>query len=219
MRVLKMVINHSWCSVLITLLAVLGIIFDWGIWIIAPVLGFILAVGLFAAVKNARNRGLKLLFLRLWHLSGYFSRRFMGNSITSIFDIIYYLDTVDNHRVREWARASDSSQRIFNSWCQSFLTRLENDISDSKFDFHRYSNYLNELWLINNHYFETVKQFCEVVDKVGISPETREQYNRFTVEYNAFVQDFRNNISELRNMAETVIEPPSVKFAQELVVE
>jgi hypothetical protein len=38
------------------------------------------------------------------------------------------------------------------------------------------------------------------------------------VEYNAFVQDFRDNIGELRKVARTEIEPPAVKFAKELSV-
>ena len=38
------------------------------------------------------------------------------------------------------------------------------------------------------------------------------------MEYNAFVQDFRDNISELRKIGKTGIEPPSVNFAKELPV-
>jgi len=37
------------------------------------------------------------------------------------------------------------------------------------------------------------------------------------MEYNAFAQNFRDNITELRNVARTEIEPPSVKLARELV--
>jgi hypothetical protein len=42
------------------------------------------------------------------------------------------------------------------------------------------------------------------------------QYNRFVVEYNAFVQNFRDTIAELRNVTRTQMEAPSVKFAREL---
>jgi hypothetical protein len=36
------------------------------------------------------------------------------------------------------------------------------------------------------------------------------------MEYNTFVQNFRENIAELRKAARTEIEPPSVKLANEL---
>jgi len=55
-----------------------------------------------------------------------------------------------------------------------------------------------------------------VAEKVELPRETIDQYNRFVVEYNAFAQDFRDNISELRKVAKTEVEPPSVKFAKEL---
>ena len=48
--------------------------------------------------------------------------------------------------------------------------------------------------------------------------ETIDLYNRFVMEYNAFVQDFRDNIAELRKVAKTEVEPPSVKFAREIPV-
>ena len=78
--------------------------------------------------------------------------------------------------------------------------------------------FLNELWLINSHYYEFVEQFYEIAVKVEIPQETIDHYNRFVMEYNAFAQDFRDNISELKKVARTEIEPPSVKFAKELSV-
>jgi len=53
---------------------------------------------------------------------------------------------------------------------------------------------------------------------VQLPRETIDLYNRFVAEYNSFVQDFRDNISELRKVARTEIEPPSVKFAKEVPV-
>jgi len=215
MRVLRAVVNWGWCPILITVLAVLGFIFEWEIWIITPVLGVILVIGLVMAVRGARERELKLSFLRLWQLTGYFVRRFTGNSSLSIFAIIDSLFNIDNPKLWDWARACDTSQRIFNSWCNSFISRVESDIGNRRFAV-SLPIYLNELWLVNTHYYELVEQFYEVAEKFEIPQETREQYSRFVMEYNAFVQDFRDNISELRKVAETVIEPPSVKFAQEL---
>jgi hypothetical protein len=76
--------------------------------------------------------------------------------------------------------------------------------------------YLNELWSINSHYQEFTEQFYEVAEKFEVTPEIVGQYNRFAVEYNVFVQSFRDTITELRNVARTEIEAPSVKFAREL---
>jgi len=217
MRVLRAVINWGWCPILITALAMVGFIFEWEIWIFALVLGVILVIGLVVVARGARERELKLSFLRLWHLVGYFNRRFMGNSSLSIFAIIDSLFNIDNPKLWDWARACDISQRIFNSWCNSFISRVESDIGTRRFDVYL-RTYLNELWLVNSHYYELVEQFYELAEKVEIPQETISQYNRFVMEYNAFVQDFRDDISKLRKVAETAIEPPSVKFAKELAV-
>jgi hypothetical protein len=92
---------------------------------------------------------------------------------------------------------------------------VESDIRTRRFTVYL-RTYLNELWLINSHYFEFVEQFFEVAEKVKIPQEAAVQYNRFVTEYNAFAQDFRDRISELKKIARTEIEPPSVKLASEL---
>ena len=217
MHVLRTVINRGWCPILITVLAVVGFIFEWEIWIVAPVLGVILVIGLVVAARGARERELELSFLRLRQLADYFTRRFMGNSSLSIFAIIDSLFNIDNPKLWDWARACDISRRIFNSWCNSFISRVESDIGNGRFDV-SLPIYLNELWLANSHYYEFVEQFYELAEKFEIPQETIDHYNRFVMEYNAFVQDFRDNISELKKVAETAIEPPSVKFAKELSV-
>ena len=109
------------------------------------------------------------------------------------------------------------SQRIFNTWCNSFIGRMESDIRTKKLAVYLCAN-LNELWSINNHYYDFIDQFYEMTEKTEIPQETIDQYNKFMMEYNAFAQDFRDNIGELRKVAKTVIEPPSVKFAKELSV-
>ncbi len=217
MHVLRTVINWGWSPILITALAVVGFIVEWEIWIAAPVLGVILVIGLAVAVRGAKERKLELSFLRLRHLAGYFTRRFMGNSSLSIFAIIDSLFNIDNPKLWDWARACDISQRIFNSWCNSFISRVESDIGTKRFDVYL-RTYLNELWLVNSHYYELVEQFHELAERFEVPQETIDHYNRFVVEYNAFVQDFRESISELKRVAETAIEPPSVKFAKELSV-
>jgi len=214
---LKTIVNWGWSPVLITALAVLGFIYEWEVWVIATVLVVILVIGLVVVVVGARGKKLELSSQRLRQLAGYFTRRFSGNSSLSIFAIIDSLFNIDNPELWAWARACDMSQRIFNTWCDSFIDRIESDIRTKSFSLYL-RTYLNELWLVNNHYYEFVEQFYEVAEKVEIPRETIDQYNRFVMEYNAFVQDFRDNITELRKVARTQIESPGVKFAKELPV-
>ena len=55
-----------------------------------------------------------------------------------------------------------------------------------------------------------------MAENTEIPREITDQYNKFVMEYNAFVQDFRGNISELRKVVKTGIDPPGVKLAREL---
>ena len=82
---------------------------------------------------------------------------------------------------------------------------------------------INSLFNIDNpklwewaHYYEFVQQFHEIAEGVEIPKETASQYSNFVMEYNAFVQDFRDTIADLRKVAKTGIDPPSVKLAREL---
>jgi hypothetical protein len=63
-----------------------------------------------------------------------------------------------------------------------------------------------------------VEQFYEIAAKVEVPQETLEQYRKFVTEYNAFVQNFREHVIELKSVARTGIEPPSIKLAQEVVM-
>ena len=217
MYVLRAIVNRGWSPILITALAIIAVIYEWPITVVAPIAGVILVIGLVVAVIGAREKELERASLRLKELAGFFNRRFMGSSSLSIFAIIDGLYNIENPRLWTWVQACDLSQRIFNTWCNSFISRVESDIRTRKFGVY-IRTYLNELWLINSHYYELVEQFGEVAQKVEISEKTKEQYNRFVAEYNAFAQDFRDNIGELRKIARTEIEPPSVKFAKELSV-
>jgi hypothetical protein len=214
---LRTVLNWAWAPALITLVAVLGLVFQWPIQVVAPVLGAILVIGLVVVAVAARGWELETSAQRLRQLAGYFTRRFTGNSSLSIFAIINDLFKVDNPQLWDWARACDMAQRVFNTWCDSFISRVESDIRNRTFGaFIRL--YLNELWQMNTHYYEFVVQFYEIAEKIEIPPETLEQYNRFVAEYNAFVQDFQGTIAELKKVPRTQIEPPSVKLARELPV-
>jgi hypothetical protein len=208
-------ISWGWSPVLITVLAVVGYIYEWPIEALAPMLVIILVIGLVMLATGTREKQLENLSLRLKELAGHFNRRFMGDSSLSIFVVIRTLLTTDNARVWAWARECEVAQRIFNTWSSSFVTRMESDIRSRRFGAYLRTG-LNELWLLNTHYYEFVEQFCEVAGKVELPRETVDLYNRFAVEYNAFVQDFRDNIAELRGFARTEIEPPSVSFAKEL---
>lgn len=213
--ILRTIISWGWSPILITALAVLGYLYEWPIAVVAPVLVIILVIGLVVVATGAREKELERSSLRLKELAGYFNRRFTGDSSLSIFTIIDTLFNIDNPKLWDWARACDMSRRIFNTWCDSFISRVESDVRTRRLPLYL-RTYLNELWLINTHYYELVEQFYEVAEKVEIPRETVDQYNRFVVEYNAFAQDFQNSISELRKIARTQIEPPSVKLAKEL---
>ncbi len=215
MYILKTIIKWGWCPILITAVAVVSCIYGWPIQVVAPVLGVLLVIGLVVAVTGAREKQLELSALTLGQLAGHFNRRFMGSSSLSIFAIIESLFKVDEPKLWDWARACDMAQRIFNTWCSSFISRVESDIRTRKFNVYL-RTYLNELWLLNSHYFEFIEQFYEMAAQIEMPRETIDQYNRFVMEYNAFAQDFRDNISELKKVARTEIEPPSVKLAKEL---
>ncbi len=123
---MKTVINWGWCPTLITLLAVLGFVFEWPIEAVAPALILILCIGLVVAFIRVKRQELEFSSLRL-------------------------------------------------------------------------------------------RQFYKMAGNVEVPREAIDQYNRFVMEYNAFTQDFRDKISELRKVTKTGIDPPSVKFAKELL--
>ncbi len=216
MYTLRIIINRGWYPALITVLAVLGVLYGWPIEWVAPALIFILALGLVVTVIRARERQMERAVFRMRQLAEYFTRRFMGDSTLSIFVIIDSLFNIENPSLWDWARACDMSRRIFNSWCNSFVNRMESDIGITKLADYL-STYLDELWLITSQYFDFVEQFYEIAVKVEVPQETIDQYHKFVMEYNAFAQDFREHITELKSVARTGIEPPSVKLAQEVV--
>ena len=215
LRALRMIIVWGWSPILITALAIIGFFYEWEFWLIVSSLGIILVIGLVMTVVRASERQLELSSMRLRQLAGYFSRRFTGTSSLSIFAIIDTLFNLDDPPLWDWARACDMSARVFNTWCDSFIDRIESDTRTGRFRIYL-RTYLNELWLLNNHYYEFVEQFYDIAKKIEIPPATKDQYNRFAVEYNSFVQNFQETIAELKKVAGTEVEPPSVKLAREL---
>ncbi len=217
MNVPRSVSNWIWCPIVITVLALVALRYEWPISASAPVLITILVIGLTLSISGARRKELELSLLKLRQIAGYFNRRFMGDSSLSIFAIIDSLFRVDNPQLWDWARACDMSRRVFNTWCKSFLDRVESDVQSGRLETYLHT-YLNELWLMNGHYYEFTEQFYEVAEKVKLPQETIDQYNRFVMEYNAFAQEFRDNISHFKKITRTEIEPPSVRFAKELAL-
>lgn len=217
MNVSRNMAGWLWWPIVITVVALVGSVYQWPIEALAPVLVAVLVSGLVTAVTGTRRQRLELSLSRLRQMAGYFNRRFMGDSSLSIFAIIDTLFTIDSPKLWDWARACDMAKRLFNTWCDSFINRIESDVRSGRPQAYLYT-YLNELWLVNNHYYEFIEQFYEVAGTVEIPKETKEQYNRLVMEYNAFAQDFRDTIGELKKITRTEIEPPSVRFAQELTV-
>ncbi|MFC2011232.1 hypothetical protein ACFLUR_02970 [Chloroflexota bacterium] len=217
MFILRTIVKWGWSPILISGLAVVSVIYEWPIEVVAPSVGVILVIGLVVAVVSVRERQAEAAALRLRQLAGYFNRRFTGNSPLSIFAAIDSLFGIENPQLWEWARACSMSQRIFDTWCNSFIDRVESDIKMRRYDIYLRA-YVNELWLLNNHYYEFIQQFFEIAEKIEIPQEALDQYNRFAVEYNTYVQNFQDSIAELKKTSNTEIEPPSVKLAKELSV-
>jgi len=141
------------------------------------------------------------------------------STIIGIVLIIGLVTAVIGAREKELekgSRACDMSQRVFNTWCSGFTSRLEVDTRTGRFTIYLRS-YLNELWLMTNLYYEFVEQFYEIAQKIALPTETLEQYNRFVVEYNSFAEQFRELIGEMKRVAHTEVEPPSVKLAHEVL--
>ena len=213
---LKTLINWGWCPVLITAIAVLGFVYELPIEILVPTLVVILGIGLVIALVRARDKKLELSVIKLRQLAGHFNRRFMGNSSLSIFAIIDGLFGIENPKLWDWARACDMSQRIFNTWSNSFMSRVESDLRNRSLASYLHT-YIVELWSINSHYYEFIDQFYEIAASMEIPKETKDQYNKFVMEYNTFAEDFRGYIGMLKQVVKTGIEPPSVKLAREIM--
>ena len=213
------IFKRGWFPALITVVAVLGLIFYDKIsyTITVPVLIIMLCIGIVVAVINARQAQVERQSLRLSQLATHFNRRFMGNSTLSIFAIIDTLFGLENQQVWEWARGVEMTRRVFDSWAEHFAGRVETDLRNRRFTSFL-QTHINELWAINNHYYEFVEQFSEIAQRFEVPKETVERYRKFAEEYNLFVESFRDAINELKTIARTQLEAPSVKTARELAV-
>jgi len=217
MNILKTIVYHGWALIIITTVAIIGFVFDWPIAVLSTIIGIILVIGLVTTIVSAREKDLERTSQRLRQMTSYFYNRFMGDSSLSIFVIINSLFKTDDHKLWEWARACDMSQRVFNTWCSSFASRLEVDTKTGRFTIYLRS-YLNELWLMTSLYYEFVEQFYEIAQKIPLPAVTLEQYHKFVIEYNSFAEQFRELIGEMKRIARTEIEPPSIKLAREILI-
>ena len=125
------IIGRGWFPLLLTAVAVVSIIYGVSINIVVPVLAGLLCVGLAILIVNTRKDQLELQSVKLTQIAEYFNRRFMGNASFTIFSVIEGLFAVENPAIWEWARACDTSQRVFNTWCDSFMNRVGNDVRAS----------------------------------------------------------------------------------------
>ncbi len=215
LKAIRTIVAWGWSPILLTALAILGVVYEWEIWMLATAMGIILIIGLVAVVVKSGESQMEGLSLRLRQLASNFNRRFTGTSSLSIYAVIDTLFALEDPQLWDWARACDMSARIFTTWSDSFIDRIESDTRTGRFRVYLRS-YTNELWLLNNHYYEFIEQFYEIAEKLDIPPSTRDQYNRFAVEYNGFVNNFRDCVSLLRKAGGTEIEPPSIHHAKEL---
>ena len=214
---LTYIARRGWFPALITAVAVLGLIFynNVSYAITVPVLIVMLCIGIVVVAISARQAQVERQSLKLSQLASHFSRRFMGNSTLSIFAIIDSLFGLENEQVWEWARGAEMTRRVFDSWAENFAARVEADLRNRRF-MSFLQTHINELWAINNHYYEFVEQFSEIAQRFEVPKETVERYRKFTEEYNLFVESFRDAINELKTIARTQLEAPSVKTARDL---
>jgi hypothetical protein len=214
-KALKTMIIWGWSPLLITALAIVAVLYEWEVWVVATLAGVSLVIGMSVALVSSGERHLESVSLKLRQLAANYNRRFTGTSNMSIYTIIDTLFALEDPQLWDWARACDMSARVFSAWCDSFVDRIESDNRTGRFRVYLRS-YVNELWRLNNHYYEFIEQFYEIAEKIEVPASTIDQYNRFAMEYNSFVQSFRDSISELKAAAATEIEPPSVKLARKL---
>ncbi len=64
MYILRTIVSWGWSPILITALAVVAVLYEWPIEVVAPSAGVILVIGLVVAVIRARERKLELASLR-----------------------------------------------------------------------------------------------------------------------------------------------------------
>ena len=211
------VLKRGWYPAVITIVAILSLIFydviPYAVSI--PVLVVMLSIGGIIVYINGRKNQLEMQSMRLSQLATHFNRRFMGNSQLSIFEVINGLFGLENEQVWEWARGCEMTRRVFDSWAENFAARVENDLR-SRRHIVFLQTHINELWALNNHYHEFTEQFVEIVNRFDVPKDVLDQFNKFTEEYNVFVQNFREAINELKTIAHTQLEAPSVKTVKEL---
>lgn len=215
LRVVRTIIIWGWAPVLMMTIALIGIHYNWHIWLIATFLSIILLAGFIFAVIREGDKHIEEISMRLRQEAGYFSRRFTGTSSLSIFAIIDTLFNMDDPQLWDWARSCDMCARLLDTWVDSYIHRIEGDTTTGRFS-NYLRVYLDELWILNNRYFEFIEQFHEIATKLDLPPSTLDHYNRFASEYNIFVQNFRDTIVEIKSVLDTDIEPPGVKLAEEL---
>lgn len=211
------ILKRGWYPTLITIIAVLSLVFYDTIpyTVVVPVLVVLLFIGIIIAIIGTRQERLQGQSVRLSQMATHFQRRFTGNSTLSVFAIIDSLFEMENQQVWEWARGCEMARKVYDSWAENFADRVESDLR-SRHYIQFLKTHINELWSLNNHYYEFIEQFSEIARRFEVPADTIEQYGKFIEEYNLFVQNFREAVNELKAVARTQLEAPSIKLAPEI---
>jgi len=208
----KNIMVWIWSPIIIIGIAVGGILGEWEPWITITLMSVVLLTGIAVAMITASERENEKMSGRIRQLAGHFTRRFGGESSYSIFAIIRELFRTQDAELWEYAHACEQTERIYNSWAENFISRIETDTATGRYTLY-IRRHLQELWMLNNHYFEYIEQFREIAEKVNLPTEMIEQYNRFSAEYNSYTNSFREIIASSHKSGKTNIEADSIKDA------
>jgi len=201
-----------WSPILMLLVSAVGILAEWESWLTLVLMGAVMLVGVAIAIITAQERQNEKISDRIRQISGYFTRRFGGESSYSVFAIIRELFRTKDPELWEYAHACEQTERVYNTWCENYISRLETDSATGRFAIY-IRRYLQELWMLNNLYHEYIEQFRDIAEKVELPTEIIEQYNRFSAEYNSFTNSFRELINLALKSGKTELDANSVKDA------
>ena len=209
---LKNIIVWIWSPIIMLGIAIGGMLAGWESWITVVLMSVVLVAGVAVAIITAAERENEKISGNIRQLASHFTRRFGGESSYSIFAIIRELFRTQDPELWEYAHSCEQTERVYNTWSENFISRMETDSATGRYTLY-IRRHLQELWMLNNHYHEYIEQLRDIAEKVNLPTEMIEQYNRFSAEYNSFVNSFREIISSGHKSGKTNLEANSVKDA------
>ncbi|MCL2474935.1 MAG: hypothetical protein FWF37_02230 [Chloroflexi bacterium] len=201
-----------WSPILMLLIGVVGNLAEWENWLTLGLMSAVMLIGIAVAIITAQERANEKISDRIRQVSGYFTRRFGGESSYSVFAIIRELFRTKDPELWEYAHACEQTERVYNTWCENYISRIETDSATGRFAIY-IRRYLQELWMLNSLYHEYIEQLRDIAEKVELPTEMIEQYNRFSAEYNSFTNSFRELINLAVKSGKTELDANSVKDA------